>query len=113
MTAGEITQAPDGEEVVLGEIGDRVVFENEHIRVWEVLLDPGGEQAWHRHHHPYLIVPLEPAENRITTLADGSTRDVSEVIGEVVFRPSGDVHKLNNIGATRYRSRLIELKEQS
>jgi quercetin dioxygenase-like cupin family protein len=113
MAAGEIIQGPDGEEIVLGEIGDRIVFENEHLRVWEVLLDPGAEQAWHRHRHPYLIVPLEPAENRITTLADGSTRDVSEVIGEVVFRPSGDVHKLNNIGATRYRSRLIELKEHS
>jgi quercetin dioxygenase-like cupin family protein len=111
MTAGEITLGPDGEEIVLGEIGDRVVFENEQLRVWEVLLDPGGEQSWHRHHHPYLIVPLEPAENRITTLADGSTRDVSEATGAVVFRPSGDVHKLNNIGTTRYRSRLIELKQ--
>jgi predicted metal-dependent enzyme (double-stranded beta helix superfamily) len=113
MAAGDVVQGPNGEEIVLGEIGDRVVFENEHLRVWEVLLDPGGEQPWHRHHHPYLIVPLEAAENRITTLADGSIRDVSEEVGAVVFRPSGDVHKLNNRGETRYRSRLIELKDLS
>lgn len=111
MAAGETVRGPGGEEVVLGEIGTEVVFENDHLRVWEVLVEPGGEQPWHRHHHPYLIVPIEAAENRITTLADGTVRDVSEEVGVVVFRPAGDVHKLNNRGTTRYRNRLIELKD--
>ena len=36
MTAGTTVLAPDGTEVVLGEIGTRVLLENSRVRVWEV-----------------------------------------------------------------------------
>ena len=35
MTAGTTVTAPDGTEVVLGEIGTRVLLKNSRVRVWE------------------------------------------------------------------------------
>jgi quercetin dioxygenase-like cupin family protein len=34
-----------------------------------------------------------------------------ETVGNIVFRAPGTVHKLTNEGSTRYRNRLIELKD--
>lgn len=110
MASGEVVTGPTGEQVVLGDVGQEVVFENEHVRVWEVDLEPGAEQPWHRHHHPYLVIAVEAADNRITPLDGGAARDVHEAAGQVVYRDWADAHKLTNRGETRYRSRLIELK---
>jgi predicted metal-dependent enzyme (double-stranded beta helix superfamily) len=110
MAAGERVEGPDGAEVVLGEVGGKIVFENEQVRVWDVTLEPGEEQPWHRHHHPYLVVALEAADNRITPIDGSPPRDVHEALGAVVYRDWADVHKLRNRGTTRYRSRLVELK---
>jgi len=110
MASGDIVTDPRGEEVVLGEIGHRIVFENEHVRVWEVLLEPGEVQDWHLHHHPYLIVGIEGADNVMEFLDGSEPRHVHETPGRVVFRDAGKVHKLTNKGQTRYRNRLVELK---
>ena len=45
MTAGTSVAAPDGTEVVLGEIGTRVLLKNSRVRVWEVSLSPGEAQG--------------------------------------------------------------------
>jgi 3-(3-hydroxy-phenyl)propionate hydroxylase len=108
-TRDGIALAPDGGELPLGDIGTSVVFENEHVRVWEVRLEPGESQTWHKHHHPYLIVGVEGADNRMDFL-DGSERHMQETPGRVVFRDAGKVHMLTNEGTTRYVNRLIELK---
>ena len=50
----------------LGPIGDKIVFENEFVRVWSVALEPGQRQPWHQHLLPYLIVPLTPGKNEMT-----------------------------------------------
>ena len=109
MASGEVITDSDGEPVVLGDVGTSIVFENEHVRVWEVLLDPGQAQTWHRHHHPYLVIAIEEAHNRMDFL-DGQVRHMHETVGRVVFRDLGEPHMLTNEGETRYRSRLVELK---
>ena len=38
---------------VLGPIGDKIVFENELVRVRSVTLDTGQRQPWHQHLLPY------------------------------------------------------------
>jgi hypothetical protein len=47
----------------LGPIGDKILFENDQVRVWSVNLAPGQRQSWHRHDLPYLIVPLTKGKN--------------------------------------------------
>jgi hypothetical protein len=110
MAKGDVVRDPSGAEVVLGEIGTSVLFENEYVRVWEVRLEPGETQAWHKHHHPYLVVGIETADNRMDFLDGSDARHMHEESGHVVFRDAGKVHMLTNEGTTRYVNRLIELK---
>lgn len=110
MARHQIATAPDGTEVVLGDIGNSVVFENDTVRVWEVVLEPGESQPWHLHHHPYLIVAIEGAENRMDFLDGDPPRELHETPGRVVYRESGRPHMLTNQGTTRYVNRLVELK---
>jgi 3-(3-hydroxy-phenyl)propionate hydroxylase len=103
-------EQPEEIDVELGDIGTSVVFENEHVRVWEVRLEPGQTQTWHKHEHPYLIVGVEGADNRMDFLDGSEPRHMQETPGRVVFRDAGKVHMLTNEGSTRYVNRLIELK---
>jgi beta-alanine degradation protein BauB len=108
MTAGETARA-NGTRIGLGPVGQHIVFENEQVRVWEIALEPGEQQPWHQHHHPYLVIALEAADNRIDALDGGEPRLVHEPVGAVVYREPGETHMLTNHGPTRYRCRLIEL----
>jgi hypothetical protein len=96
--------------ITLGQVGDKVLFENEHIRMWEVRLEPGQTIPFHIHHHPYLIVSLGGGENEIETIF-GQRIKTNEPLGSFVFmnemRP---VHRLTNKSNVTYLSRLIELK---
>jgi hypothetical protein len=96
--------------IKLREIGQRIVLENEYIRVWEINLDPGETIDFHIHFHPYLVVSLGGGENEIETIF-GNKITTNEPLGSLVFmnemRP---VHRLTNRANVPYRSRLIELK---
>lgn len=110
MSRGEIVEGPQGAEVELTDVGTSVVFENEHVRVWEVRLEPGEVQQWHKHDHPYLIIGIESANNRMEFLDGSEARHMDETAGHVVYRSAGKVHRLTNEGRTRYVNRLVELK---
>jgi hypothetical protein len=105
---GITTAAEKG--VKLGEVGQRIVLENDHVRVWEINLDPGETIDFHIHYHPYIVVSLGGGENEIETIF-GHKITVNEPLGSTVFindmRP---VHRLTNRDKVRYLSRLIEIK---
>ncbi len=94
----------------LGPIGDRILFENDLIRVWAVALEAGQIQPWHRHDLPYLIVPLTAGHNEME-FDDGRIRQTEEVVGEVIWREAGIPHELRNISSWLYRNVLIEFKQ--
>lgn len=109
MTAGSTVLAPDGTEVVLGEIGTRVLLENSRVRVWEVALDGGEAQGWHLHHNPYVVLCLATSPCHMDWLDGSPARQLSETIGGSVYRPVSPVHMLTNDGDSPYLNRLIEL----
>ena len=37
----------------LGDIADRVIFEDDDVRIWEMRLEPGQYSALHHHEHDY------------------------------------------------------------
>jgi quercetin dioxygenase-like cupin family protein len=96
--------------IELGDVGQTLLFENEHIRLWEVRLEPGESIHFHFHYHPYLVVSLGGGRNEIETIF-GKAIPTDEPAGSFVFidemRP---VHRLTNKSKITYRSRLIELK---
>jgi quercetin dioxygenase-like cupin family protein len=93
----------------LGPIGDRVIFENEVVRVWIVSLEPGQLQPWHQHHLPYLIVPLTPGKSEIE-YEDGTVRRPEEQVGMAIWREMGEIHQLKNASDWRYQNILVEIK---
>jgi hypothetical protein len=94
----------------LGQIGDKILFENDHIRVWSVALGPNGRQPWHKHYLPYLIVPITEAEGEMH-FEDGTRRKISDIPGEIKWRPEpGPVHELHNLLDKDFLSILVEVK---
>lgn len=110
MGSGDVVSAPDGSTVTLTDVGQRVVFDNEHVRVWDLVLEPGQRQDWHEHDHPFLVVGLESADNRVDFLDGREPLLVHEPAGGVVYREAGGVHMVTNRGTTRYHSLIVELK---
>jgi quercetin dioxygenase-like cupin family protein len=94
----------------LGPIGNKVLFENEHIRVWSVALPPKGRQPWHKHQLPYLIVPISDGDCEMR-FEDGRKRKITDVPGEVIWRGEpGPVHELYNLEDHKFLSILVEIK---
>lgn len=104
-TAGATTQ-----------VGTKLLFENDRVKVWEMDLAPGEETALHRHDHDYLMVILEG--DRIAGVpAPGADPAVDRYIeadivpGLCVFRSSGHTEIARNIGVRRYYEIIVELKD--
>lgn len=96
--------------IALGEVGQRVVLENEHVRIWEIRLEPGQTIDFHIHYHPYVIISLGGGENDIETIF-GRHVKTEEPLGSAVFiNEMRAVHRLTNRARIPYLSRLIELK---
>lgn len=111
MSSGDVVTAPDGEKIVLVDVGQEVLLDNPAMRVWEVSLVPGEVQPWHLHHNPYLVLSLEASPGRMDWLNGSEPRHLHEYRGGAVLRPTSPVHRLTNIGETHYRNRLVEFKD--
>jgi mannose-6-phosphate isomerase-like protein (cupin superfamily) len=86
------------------------VLENEHVRIWELNLDPGQSIDFHIHYHPYLVVSLGGGENEIETIFGDRIKTVEELGSTVFINEMRAVHRLTNRAKIPYLSRLIELK---
>lgn len=108
---GDVVFSPSGEEIVLVDVGQRVLYDDPVVRVWEVQLEPGETHPWHLHHNPYVVLSIDGSEGRMDWLDGSEPRFISEHRGGSVYRPVSPVHRLTNIGTSFYRNRLVELKD--
>ena len=96
----------------LGPIGTKVLFENEHIRVWDISLPPKGHQPLHEHEHPYLIVPISQGKS-VMRWEDGRERELNDIPGDIKYRDaSGGPHELFNLEETDFKTILVEVKAE-
>lgn len=100
---------------VLGDVATRVLFENERVRVWEMVLAPGERSATHRHALDYLLVQIDG--DRIAAHFEPDTAGalkgwVEGTVepGKTRFFARGGVETAVNVGTRTYREILIELK---
>lgn len=107
---GDIVYAPDGEEIVLVDIGLVELLDNPLVRVWDVSLEAGARHPWHLHHNPYVVLSVRGSDGRMDWLDGSAPRFISEYRGGAVYRPVSPVHRLTNTGNRLYQNRLIELK---
>jgi beta-alanine degradation protein BauB len=97
---------------ISSDVGTRLLFENDHVRVWDLTLEPGEAIPLHRHELDYLYVVVGGGTLQ-TEFADGTADPPREMTdGEVRFRPVENevVHGARNVGSTRWRNIVVELK---
>ncbi|MBP6684325.1 MAG: cupin [Leucobacter sp.] len=77
-----------------GSHGD-VQLENEHFRVTQWTIEPGGAIPMHRHDFEYVVIPLVTDTMRVTN-ADGSVIEAKLETGVSYTRPAGSEHLVEN-----------------
>ncbi len=75
-----------------------VQLENEHFRVTQWTIEPGGAIPMHRHEYEYVVIPLVTASMRVDN-ADGSSFDAELVTGVSYSRPAGSEHAISNLSS--------------
>lgn len=95
-------------------VGTKLLFENERVRVWDLRLEPGQSTGLHRHGTDYFYAVIgdgalqrrdgDRTKHPPTEMPDGTVR-FRALDGE-------DVHEAINVGATPWRNIVVELKEQ-
>ncbi len=101
---------------VLGPMGDRIVVENDRVRIWELTIPPGGDSNIHRHDLDYVLVIL--GGDRVAALQEDDTKstlppyfEADVVPGQAVFVERGGVETARNVGREPYSEIIIELKD--
>ena len=93
-------------------VGTSVLFENDRVRVWEMVLPPGASCPSHRHDHDYLMLYTTPSVIA-ATLDDG--RPVLQHLdpGMVAYRAVGAAglapHAITNAGQETSHHFVVEL----
>jgi len=105
--ADELTAAPANYD-----LGTTMWFENDRIRVWEVLLQPGERGAFHAHTTNYFWTVVEPSRG-LQRFADGTFIVRDYRLGETRYLEhtpdTALIHDLENVGETTLRFVTVEL----
>ena len=98
------------QERELGAVGSYLLFENDHVRVWQNNLEPGESSDWHLHTTNYLFVATQHGNLKVE-FEDGSSHATELQLGQIVMGEKDSIHQLSNVGDKRYTSVIIEIKE--
>jgi len=85
-----------------------VTLDNARVRVTEWRFAPGAATGWHRHAHPYVVVPLTTGPLALRGREGATT--ASLVTGAPYFREAGVEHDVANPNAFEFVFVEIELK---
>ncbi|MCR9097216.1 MAG: hypothetical protein NXI30_23605 [bacterium] len=96
----------------IGTIADRILFEDDRVRIWEMRLEPGESSALHRHEHDYYLA-IFSGDLIAGVFPEGAGDPVVVELpaeGNTVAVPKGGLEWAVNIGTRPYREVLVELK---
>ena len=97
----------------LGDVADRVLFEDDNVKIWEMTLEPGQHSALHHHGHEYyLIIFSGDLVAGIPPKESGEDIFVAQIpeAGNTVHIPKGSTEWAYNCGEKTYHEYLVELK---
>ena len=97
-----------------GGVGGRIIFEDERIRAWELILEPGEASDLHLHAHDYYLAIFEgdlvagvcPLGSPINSFVG-----IVPAEGNFVSIPKGGHEWAYNVGEKTYREVIFELKD--
>lgn len=97
----------------IGKVGSRIILEDDTVRIWELILEPGEASDLHRHDLDYYLIILE-GDFVAGVTPKGSPVDsfVGKVpeAGNTVGIPKGGLEWAYNVGEKTYREFIVELK---
>jgi beta-alanine degradation protein BauB len=98
------------------DVATEVLFENDRVRIWNMVLPPGGETGLHKHELDYIQIEIEGDLIAGAPEADagGTYQEYTEIEvepGRHFYVERGGVENAKNIGKKNYRGILIELKD--
>jgi hypothetical protein len=106
----------------MADVATTRLLENAKVIVWELVLEPGESTGVHRHEHDYIVHVIEGSTLRATDGDGGNPTNVElQADATYYFGVSGDVatsgtlqttatHDAKNVGASRYREIMVEIK---
>lgn len=106
----ELLKAPGPIKDLPKEAGREPVLENERLRAYRIILEPGQSTPIHTHPVPGLAINLTPAELEVTTKGKEKTARLSLPLGESRWRAGAVTHSIKNVGKTRFEGVDIEFK---
>ena len=92
-----------------GPIGTEVIYENDQVRVWDMVVAPRGKKAWHHHTMDYVIINVTGGKIELENV-EGKIIHADDKVGGVIWRDAGEKHELRNLEDKPYRNILVELK---
>ncbi len=98
------------QEKQLGQVGHRVIFENERVRIWQMCLEPGEKSDFHEHKLDYVMCIVE-GESIDADFDSGQSIQIPVEPGKAIFVPAGNREVAVNRSEVRFREVLIELKD--
>jgi len=102
----------DGDPI--GNVGTQLLLEDENVRIWEMVLEPGEASDLHHHEHEYYLV-ISSGDRVAGIPTKDSPLDFFVGIvppeGNTVRVPKGMTEWALNVGEKTYREVLIELKK--
>jgi hypothetical protein len=93
----------------LGDVANRLLFENERVKVWQMDLAPGESSDFHEHMLPYVLC-IEEGDTVDADFENGKSVRIPVQPGTVYFVEPGSRETAVNRSAVRFREFLIELK---
>ena len=98
----------------VGNVGGQIIFEDDRVRMWELVLEPGEASDLHYHAHDYYLIIFEgdyvagvspigsPIESFVGKVPDA---------GNTVSIPKGATEWAYNVGEKTYREVIVEIKD--
>ena len=93
----------------LGNVANRLLFENERVKVWEMDLAPGESSDFHEHTLPYVLC-IQEGETVDADFENGKSIRIPVKPGTVYYVEPGSRETAVNRSSVRFREFLIELK---
>lgn len=98
----------------LGKVANHILYEDDDVRVWEMILQPGEHSDLHKHEHDYILcidsgdlVAGIPPKDFPMDFFVGKV----PAAGNTVRVPKGGIEWALNVGQKPYHEILIELKK--
>jgi len=94
----------------LGNVATRLILENDRVKIWEMLLEPGESSDLHQHTLDYVLCILEGTSIDADP-PDGATVQYAMKPGQTFYVKRGSTERAVNRSTVRFREILIELKD--